>query len=268
MARSRTAGRAGGIAGGVLIALLLALPAGRAKTAPTPAPLSQVCQAGNAEIATQHPLPNVAAALRDRKPLRILAIGAAGGRRGARGSYTGLIEKLLEQANKGLDVVIIERGVSGELAADAARRIRIEVALTDPSLVLWQIGTNDALGYVPLDEIEATVTETLRWLKEHKVDVVLVGLQFVRPMAQDAHYDAVRKLLRRIAAQEDVVIVRRYEAMELIAKASGDDPTAVFDMFEQAEGSYACLAQYVARAITLGVFGKGLRERAPALPAR
>jgi hypothetical protein len=110
-------------------------------------------------------------------------------------------------------------------------------------------------------------SETLRWLKEHKVDVVLVGLQFVRPMAQDAHYDAVRKLLRRIAAQEDVVIVRRYEAMELIAKASGDDPTAVFDMFEQAEGSYACLAQYVARAITLGVFGKGLRERAPALPA-
>ena len=40
--------------------------------------------------------------------------------------------------------------------------------------------------------------------------------------------------------------------MELIAKASGDDPTAVFDMFEQPEGSY----------------GKGLRERAPALPAR
>ena len=159
--------------------------------------------------------------------------------------------------------MIIERGVSGELAADAARRIRIEVALTEASLVLWQIGTNDALGYVPLDEIEATVTETLRWLKEHKVDVVLVGLQFVRPMAQDAHYDAVRKLLRRIAAQEDVVIVRRYEAMELIAKASGDDPTAVPDMFEQAEGSYACLAQYVARAITLGVFGKGLRERAP-----
>ena len=145
------------------------------EAAPTPAPLSQVCQAGNAEIATQHPLPNVAAALRDRKPLRILAIGAAGGRRGARGSYTGLIEKLLEQANKGLDVVIIERGVSGELAADAARRIRIEVALTDPSLVLWQIGTNDALGYVPLDEIEATVTETLRWLKEHKVDVVRWG---------------------------------------------------------------------------------------------
>ena len=46
--------------------------------------------------------------------------------------------------------------------------------------------------------------------------------------------------------------------MELVAKASGDDPTAVFDMFEQAEGSYACLAQYVARAITRGVFGKGL----------
>ena len=27
------------------------------------------------------------------------------------------------------------------------------------------------------------------------------------------------------------------------------------------EGGYECLAQYVARAITLGVFGKGLKDR-------
>ena len=232
-----------------------------------PTPVSKACQIGNAAIVTEHPLPNVAAALKDRKELRILAIGAAGGRRGAAGSYTAQIEKLLEQANKGLDVIIINRGVSGELAADAARRIKIEVALKEPNLVLWQVGTNDALAYVPLDQIEETVTDTIRWLKEHKVDVVLVGLQFVHRMAQDDHYRAVRSLMRKIAAQENVVIVRRYEAMELIAQASGDDPNSVPEAFERAESSYVCLAQYVARAITLGVFGKGLRERPQQSPA-
>jgi lysophospholipase L1-like esterase len=232
-----------------------------------PTPLSKACQVGDTAIETEHPLPNVAAALKDRKELRILAIGASSGRRDGRGSYTSQIEKLLEQANKGIDVVIINRGVSGELAADAARRIRVEVALNEPNLVLWQVGTNDALAYVPLDQIEETVTDTIRWLKEHKVDVVLVGLQFVHRMAQDDHYRAVRSLMRKIAAQANVVIVRRYEAMELIAQASGDDPTSVPEMFERAESSYACLAQYVARAITLGVFGKGLRQRPPAAPA-
>jgi lysophospholipase L1-like esterase len=269
MAGSRTqVCAAGGKAGlAALIALALGAAAWGQEPAPVPVPLTKACQAGDATIATEHPLPNVAAALKDRKELRILAIGASGGRRGNRGSYTAQIEKLLEQANKGLDVVIINRGVSGELAADAARRIKIEVALTEPTLVLWQVGTNDALAYVPLEQIEETVTDTVRWLKAHKVDVVLVGLQFVHRMAQDEHYRAVRALMRKIAAQENVVIVRRYEAMELIARASGDDPTSVPDLFEQAESSYACLAQYVARAITIGIFGKGLRQRPPPAPA-
>jgi len=267
MARSRTQACAGSSAGLVLIAFISGAAAWAQEPAPVPTPLSKACQVGDTATATEHPLPNVAAALKDRKELRILAIGAASGRRGARGSYTAQIENLLEHANKGLEVVIINRGVSGELAADVAKRIRIEVALNDPNLVLWQVGTNDALAYVPLDQIAETVTDTIRWLKEHKVDVVLVGLQYVHRMAQDDHYRAVRNLMRKIAAQENVVIVRRYEAMELIAQASGDDPSSVPDAFERAESSYACLAQYVARAITLGVFGKGLRERAQPAPA-
>ena len=43
------------------------------------------------------------------------------GRRGTvAGGYTGLIEQLLERSVKGLDVVMIDRGFSGELAADAS----------------------------------------------------------------------------------------------------------------------------------------------------
>jgi acyl-CoA thioesterase I len=267
MEGSRTQAGAGGKAGLVLIALAFGAAAWAQEPPAVPVPLTKACQIGDTAIATEHPLPNVAAALKDRKELRILAIGASSSRRGGRGSYTDQIEKLLEQANKGIDVIIINRGVSGELAADAARRVKSEVALNEPNLVLWQVGTNDALAYVPLDEIADTVTDTIHWLKAHKVDVALVGLQFVHRMAQDEHYRAVRNLMRKIAAQENVVIVRRYEAMELIAQASGDDPNSVPDMFERAESSYECLSQYVARAITLGVFGKGLRPRPPAAPA-
>ena len=74
------------------------------------------------------------------------------------------------------------------MSAQAATRIKNEVALHEPDLVLWQVGTNDALAYVPLDEFETTIVDTVRWLKEHKVDVVLVGLQYVDRMAQDDHY--------------------------------------------------------------------------------
>src|SRR6185437_16766030 len=103
---------------------------------------------------------------------------------------------LLKQAVQGLDVVMINRGVSGELSAQAAPRIKNEVALHDPDLVLWQVGTNDALAYVPLNELESTIVDTVRWLREHHVDIVLAGLQYVDPASQDDNYKAVRELLR------------------------------------------------------------------------
>ena len=159
----------------------------------------------------------MAAALAKRKTLRILAMGAAPGRVGARGGgYTELIEAMLERALKGIDVVMINRGVSGELAANAATRMKNEVALDEPDLVLWQVGTNDALAYVPADEFAATVKDQIDWLKAHKVDVVLVGLQFAKQMLRDAHYIEIREALRRVAAQENVIVVRFFEAMQII----------------------------------------------------
>lgn len=273
MARSRK-GPLAGTAAAILAGLLLGIPAqaqnagAPAPAAPPPAaavpsPYSRDCQTGGTTIVRESPLPNVTAALKSGKTLRILAIGAsATGRRGtARGGFTGLIEQLLERGKKGLDVVMIDRGYSGELAAKAERRIKNEVALTEPELVLWQVGTNDALAYVPLDEFEATVTNTVRWLKAHKVDVVLAGLQYVDRVAQDAHYKSIRDALRKIAAEENVVIVRRYEAMQFLAKAGADRPGYSPDEFERTEAGYDCLAQYVARAITLGAFGKTMPQR-------
>ena len=210
-------------------------------------------------------LPNVAFDLASHKSIKILSIGAsaAAGRRSTRGGYTRLIEQILERAVKGIDVTVINRGVSGELAANAASRIKTEVAFTHPDLVLWQVGTNDALAYVPLSQISASVEDTVRWLRRHKVDVILVGLQYVEGMTTNPHYLAVRDELRRIAGRENVIIVRRDEAMRLINQAKNEGGVPLPDEFEQNETGYTCLAQYVVRAITLGVFGSGLRRDPP-----
>ena len=132
-----------------------------------------------------------------------------------------MIEAMLEGALKGIDVVMINRGVSGELAAGAALRMRNEVALDEPDLVLWQVGTNDALAYVPVDEFTAMVKEQIEWLKAHKVDLVLVGLQFAPQMRRDAHYVALRDALRKLAGEEKVIVIRFYEAMQILNQRRG-----------------------------------------------
>ena len=162
---------------------------------------------------------------------------------------------------------MINRGVSGELAANAAVRMKNEVALEEPDLVLWQVGTNDALAYVPADDFAATVKDQVAWLKAHKVDVVLVGLQFAPQMLRDAHYVEIRDTLRSCAARGE-----RHRRPLLRGDADPEPrrrrrPMPVADEFERNEAGYNCLAQYVARAITLGVFAKGMPKRQPAPPA-
>jgi acyl-CoA thioesterase-1 len=260
------------LAAGLVSALVILAPA-LAQTAPLPAaaqqPLSKACQPGATALTGESPLPNVAAALAQRKTLRILAMGAAPGHVGARGGgYTALIEAMLENALKGVDVTMINRGVSGELAANAATRMKNEVALDEPDLVLWQVGTNDALAYVPADEFALTVKEQIDWLKAHKVDVVLVGLQFAPEMLRDAHYKEIRDTLRKVAAQENVMVIRFFEAMRIINQAATEGPGPVADEFERNEAGYNCLAQYVAQAITLGVFAKNMPKRPALQPQR
>jgi lysophospholipase L1-like esterase len=224
--------------------------------------LSKACQAGASAGADQSPLPNVAATLARRKTLRILAFGAAPGRVSARGGgYTALIETMLERALKGVDVVMINRGVSGELAASAAGRMKNEVALDEPDLVLWQVGTNDALAGVPTEEFAATVKDQIDWLKAHKIDVVLVGLQFAKEMVRDPHYVEIRETLRKLAAQENVIVIRFFEAMQIINQAQNTGLEPVAEEFSRDEAGYNCLAQYVARAITLGVFAKNMPKQ-------
>jgi lysophospholipase L1-like esterase len=215
------------------------------------------CQAPGATAVSFAAVPNVLIALRDHKRVRILAIGATSiaRRDSAPGGYYAVIEQFLERTFKGVDVEIFNRGVSGELARDAAARIRTEVALTEANLVLWQVGTADALAQVPVDEFKATVSEAVTWLKEHKIDVALIGMQYSRRMANDPGYQAIRMAVREVAKEHAVLRIGRYEAVETIQKIRLQQGEPASES-ELTEAGYVCMAEYLARAIATGLFAK------------
>jgi len=235
--------------------LVLAAGAAAAQAPPEPPAVAKEC--GEARFIDKA-LPNSAAALQQRKRIKILAIGASPtavlgmGRSGT----PPLLETILERAIKGLDVEIINRGFSGELAEAAAERIKIEVALNQPDIVLWQVGTNDALAHVPVDSFEASVGGTVRWLKEHNVDVILVGLHYRKQAAKDPHYQAIRQSLRRIATEQNVLRIGRYEAMEVLARTTAASGRPEQEDFGLTDAGFNCMAQYIARTITVGLFAK------------
>ena len=222
------------------------------------APLSKDCQTPGLKIGPDRPLPNTLAALRDRKIIKILTIGASAsvGMDAATGTYQDAIEGMLEKTISGLDVQIIDRGISGELARDAAERMKTEVALTEPDLVLWQVGTNDALAQIPVEDFSRTVTDAIQWLKERHLDVALVGLQYIRNMRNDPHYQAIRAVLTHITETEKILRISRYEAMEVMEQMRQRADQAPLNAFALTEEGYSCMAEYAVRAITSAIFLK------------
>jgi lysophospholipase L1-like esterase len=241
--------------------------AGKPESAPEPPAVAKEC--GETSIGVT-PLPNSALALQKRQKIKILAIGASSAAVLGMGhdGHPPLLEQILERNIKGLDVEIINRGFSGELAEAAGERLKLEVALNQPDLVLWQVGTNDAFAQVSVDSFERSVASTVHWLKAHDVDVILVGLHYMKQLAKNEHYQAIRTSLQRITAAESVLRITRYEAMEVLARTNRESGRPEQRDFGLTEAGYNCMAQYVARAITVGLFAKPPKQAPPPAPMR
>ncbi len=240
-----------------IFALLTACLSAGAQTGPPP--LSPQCEAPGADISTNAPLTRLAKKLETGGKLRILAIGSSStygiGASSHRKTYPAQLRGILENSLQGAEAVIINRGVSGEVAQTTADRIRTEVALEKPDVVLWQVGTNDALARVPPQDFERTIISTVEWLKSANIDVVLVGLQYTPQFARDENYFAIREALRRAAAAENVLYVRRYDAMQFIARNNpGNVEMMTNDGLHLNDIGYQCMAEHIAHAVIANLF--------------
>ena len=113
-------------------------------------------------------------------------------------SYPAWLERELERLLPGSDFVMEHRAISGEVLEDASERIKGLVAETEPDLVIWKVGTPEMLARVDAEAFARSLDETVRWLKEHHIDVVLVDPQYTMSLADDPSY-------RRVAASVEAV---------------------------------------------------------------
>jgi hypothetical protein len=206
------------------------------------------CRTAAVDEGTRPALPNVTEALQKDKKLKVLAVGSHATSIQTPGGFYGGLERLIEGMISGVDVEIAYRGYSGELAESAAEMIRTEVALAPVDLVIFQVGTADGLARVPVEEFSATLRTTIAWLREQHVDLILISPRYARKVAHDRHYQAIRRAVTTIAKEHDIIRIRRYDAEEMfdrLKRAAGTPPTAS----DIAEGGYACLADYLGRAV-------------------
>jgi len=195
--------------------------------------------------------------VREGRPVKVLVIGSSStvgvGASSASATYVAKLERTLEGTFRGLDFDVIGRGRSGEEAQGAADRMKREVEETRPDLVVWQVGTNDALRHVGIDRFRQCLKTTLSWLKEQRIDVVLVDPQYGEALTKDAHYERVVTAIAEVAREGRILLVDRFEAMRELHRQRGDRFYLAADDLHLNDTGHRCMAEQLARSIVGGV---------------
>jgi lysophospholipase L1-like esterase len=215
----------------------------------------------------RRPLRAVSRAVRSKRQVRVLAIGSSStvgvGATSASAAYVARLETSLEGSLKGMDIDVVGRGLSGEVAQGAADRMRKEVAETRPDLVVWQVGTNDALRHVSIDKFKGCLKTTLTWLADNKVDVVLVDPQYGEVLTKDRYYEQVVAAVAEVAREQRVLLVDRFEAMRELQRERGDRFYLTSDNLHLNDRGHRCMGEQLARAIVGGLLQADAEQAQP-----
>jgi lysophospholipase L1-like esterase len=227
--------------------------------------LSSDCRVPGSKLYTLAQLKAVRAALDEKRPLKVLALGPSGtggvGSGSASATYPSRLEEELEQRFSGIDVAVEHRNLPGDITADAVDRFTALVAEIEPNLVVWQVGTNDALAKADIEAFTGALGEILEWLRQHDIDAVLVDPPYTLALASDEHYTALRAAIRNGARQNGVPIVLRFEALQHLSQQRSE---AARSQLGLSELGYRCMAEHVALTINLSILQSAPLETSPA----
>lgn len=216
--------------------------------------LSPECRVPGSKLYTLARLGAVKVALKEKRPVRVLAIGASTMGLGASATYPVKLETALERSLPDVDVVVESRGLQGEIASGAGERLRSMVAELEPDLVIWQVGSHDALARVDLEAFSSALDDTVQWIKSHEIDVVLVSPVYTASLAQDGYYLSLVSKVQQVALREGVPLVQRYEAMRYLAHRNDKGEGHLLGtQFRLNDLGLRCMAEHVTRAITLSL---------------
>jgi acyl-CoA thioesterase I len=169
------------------------------------------------------PLPNFAKVVRNLDAINIVAIGssstAGDGASSPSSSYPSRLGAALASHFSEQRIFVLNLGVGGQEAPDEAARFKNDVLAKDPSLVIWQVGTNAAWKDYFLDDVEAGIFRGLEHLRGTRADVIFMDLQYA-PALLDKNglpkpaTGEMLDLIAGAAAKSATGLFRRFEIMK------------------------------------------------------
>jgi lysophospholipase L1-like esterase len=171
-------------------------------------------------------------------------------------TYPHQLKVALEGLVTGADVTVKNAGVGGETADTTIARL--EQALKQPSkpdIVIWQVGTNDAVRGGDEAQFRALLQRGIAAARHADVDIVLLDQQFYPKIPDLQRYERYVRIVGEVAATAGVGVFSRYQLMREWDRSHPDLLNAMLsnDQFHMGDKGYRCLARALGQEIASAV---------------
>lgn len=193
---------------------------------------AETCPLSSSLLSTESPLPKVADAIRNNRPLNILVVGTRSSSiNGAQdAAYPARLEAALKEklpaASVNVSVEILPKQTAEEVGGGFAKLLEAKT----PTLVIWQTGTVDAMRSVDPDDFHGAVGEGVTALQNAGADVILMNLQYSPRTETMISGSPYMDNMRAVAQEHDIPLFDRFAIMREWNE-QGD-----FDLFSAVHG--------------------------------
>src|SRR5215207_8754235 len=106
------------------------------------------------------------------------------------------------------------------------------------------------LARVGAEAFAQSLDETMKWLKEHEIDVILIDPQYTASLRDDPSYKRVVASVEAVARADAVPLVFRSKAVRYLTEQRSNAGQKPFQLNEL---GYRCMAEHVVRAVLLSI---------------
>ncbi|QRM31226.1 SGNH/GDSL hydrolase family protein [Microvirga sp. VF16] len=212
------------------------------------------CRASQPVFSGPTGLERVASRLRHHEPVRVLAIGSSStqgiGASSPDFSYPAQLQADLTRMGKGT-VTVENAGKGGETISETVGRLEAALKSSKPDLVIWQVGTNDAIKGGDEARFSTLLRQGIDAAQALGVEVVLVDQQYYPAIKDLNRYERFVSLVGATAAAEQVPVFSRYALMKGWGERSSDVLHSMLsgDGFHMGDHGYDCMAQLIAEGL-------------------
>lgn len=145
-------------------------------------------------------------------PVRILVIGPQMDKAALSTKKLGKLEHELARRLPDIRFTIAQEETVPGLVREDFGRIRQAVERSQPDLVVWQVGTGDALAGTDPNDFSRALDQAAEWLRGRNIDLILVDPPFLPNVPHEARYGRIVQQIDSISDRERLNVLQQYGA--------------------------------------------------------